>query len=116
MNSAREDQQLLDRFDGERDLLRQVAAIFLESVPEQLAELRRAVAAGDAATVTRVAHRLRGSLGNFGAERAVEAALRLEQNGGAGSLAGAEGHCAILLDGCDALRRRLERLLALPAA
>ena len=114
-DAAGEDQQILDRFDGERDLLREVASSFLECTPPLLAELRRAVAAGDAPEVARVAHRLRGSLGNFGAEGAMEAALRLEQNGGAGSLADAEGHCASLMDGWEALRRSLERLLAVPA-
>ncbi|HEY7614922.1 MAG TPA: response regulator [Gemmatimonadales bacterium] len=115
-DSSVEDRQLLDRFDGERELLREVAASFLESVPALLEELRRAVAGSDAATVTRVAHRLRGSLGNFGAERAMEAALQLELNGGAGSLADADGHCTTVTEDVHALRRRLERLLAAPAA
>ena len=112
---ADEDRQLLDRFDGARELLREVALTLLECTPPLLEELRRAIAAGDAATVTRVAHRLRGSMGNFGAERAMAAALQLEKNGGAGSLEGAEGHCASLIDGYEALRQNLERLLAAPA-
>jgi CheY-like chemotaxis protein/HPt (histidine-containing phosphotransfer) domain-containing protein len=111
-----EDQQLLDRFDGELELLRVVATSFLESTPALLTELRQAIAAGDGATVTRVAHRLRGSLGNFGAERAMEAALELEQTGGAASPADADRHCATVTDGFESLRRRLQRLLAVPAA
>ena len=113
---AQEAQELLDRFDGERDLLREVAISFLECTPPLLDELHQAIAAGSAPDVTRIAHRLRGSLGNFGAERAMEAALQLEKNGAAGSLAGAGGHCAALVAGYEALRQSLERLLAVPAA
>ncbi len=110
--SAFEDRVLHDRFDGNLDLLREVAGSFLESTPPLLSEMREAVAAGDPGSVSRIAHRLRGSLANFGAEEAVEAAFRLEKMGAEGDLAGADGVCEALIEGYDTLRTGLQRLLA----
>ena len=110
--SAFEDRVLRDRFDGDLDLLREVAVTFLESTPPLLSGIREAVAAGDPASVSRIAHRLRGSLANFGADEAVEAAFRLEKMGAEGDLAGADDACEALIEGYDTLRTGLERLLA----
>jgi HPt (histidine-containing phosphotransfer) domain-containing protein len=74
--------------------------------------MREAVAAGDSGSVSRIAHRLRGSLANFGAEEAVEAAFRLEKMGAEGDLAGADGVCEALIEGYDTVRTGLQRLLA----
>ena len=103
---------LHDRFDGDMDLLRAVADTFLESTPPLLTEIREAVAASDAGSVSRLAHRLRGSMANFGAEEAVGAAVQLEQMGVRGDLAGAGDVCEALIEGYDSLRAGLERLLA----
>ena len=107
-----EDRVLRDRFDGDLDLLRIVAATFLECTPPLLSELREAIDAGDAGSVSRIAHRLRGSIGNFGADEAVEAALRLETMELEKDPAGADAAYERLIEGWDALRSRLERLLA----
>jgi HPt (histidine-containing phosphotransfer) domain-containing protein len=70
-----------------------------------------AVALGDPASVSGLAHRLRGSLANFGAGDAVEAASRLETMGAERNLEGAAEACRTLIQGCDHLRAGLERLL-----
>ncbi len=111
-DSTFEDRVLHDRFDGDLDLLRAVADTFLESTPPLLTEIREAVAAKDAGSVSRLAHRLRGSMANFGADDAVDAAVRLEQMGVQGDLAGAGDVCEALIEGYDSLRAGLERLLA----
>jgi HPt (histidine-containing phosphotransfer) domain-containing protein len=110
--SAFEDRVLRDRFDGDLDLLRLVAATFLESSPPLLHDMRQAIVAGDAGSVSRIAHRLRGSLANFGADEAVEAAFRLERMGAEGDLAGADAACETLMEGYETLRIGLERLVA----
>ena len=43
-----------------------------------LTNLREAVTAGDATAIERAAHQLKGSVGNFAAQPAFEAALKLE--------------------------------------
>jgi two-component system sensor histidine kinase/response regulator len=112
VGSAFKDRVLRDRFDGDLDLLRLVAATFLESTPPLLSDMRQGIAAGDAGSVSRIAHRLRGSLANFGADKAVEAAFRLERMGVEGDLAEAAAACETLIEGYETLRVGLDRLLA----
>jgi two-component system, sensor histidine kinase and response regulator len=71
----------LARAGGELELLREIAALFLEYCDQWMTEIREAVARGDAQAVENGAHGLKGSVANFGAEAAVEAALHLEQLG-----------------------------------
>ena len=64
---------------GDRRLLGELVAIFVEEAPGRLAELRRAAAARDAATVERVAHSLKGSAGLLGAASLQAASAELEE-------------------------------------
>ncbi len=82
-------EEVLSRVEGDRDLLREIVDLFVEETPGMLAEIRRCAGEGDAGGLERVAHRLRGTLLNFGARPAAEAALALEQMGRSGDLAGA---------------------------
>jgi CheY-like chemotaxis protein/HPt (histidine-containing phosphotransfer) domain-containing protein len=54
---------------GGPELLTELGGLFLEDVPSQLEALREAIEGGDAASVERVAHTLKGSCGNMGATR-----------------------------------------------
>ena len=82
------DRQLaLSRVGGDEDLLREIAAIFIEEYPKTLDELRKAIADGDAATLERSAHGLKGAVANFSARSAVSLALKLENMGRARDLA-----------------------------
>jgi len=71
----------LSRVGGDAELLKEIATIFLEDYPRTLAELHEAVAHGDSIAIERSAHGLKGSVANFGAPAAVDAAFRLEQLG-----------------------------------
>ena len=71
----------LDEVDGDEELLGELAQIFLEDSTRLLSAVQSAAAAGDAGQLMRAAHALKGSVANFGARRAVEAALRLESMG-----------------------------------
>jgi two-component system sensor histidine kinase/response regulator len=76
----------LARVGGDIDLLKEIAALFLDEYPRALDEMHKALAAGDAQTLERSAHGLKGSVANFGAPRAVDAAFQLEQFGRAHKL------------------------------
>jgi HPt (histidine-containing phosphotransfer) domain-containing protein len=76
----------LSRVGGDADLLKELAGLFLEEYPRLVAELREAHQQGDAKRVESTAHGLKGSVANFGAKAAVEAALHIEQLGRAGNL------------------------------
>ena len=79
--NALDRQVALARVGGDLELLREIAALFLEECPRAFAEIQVAVARGDAAKLENAAHALKGSVANFGARNAVEAAFRLEQMG-----------------------------------
>jgi two-component system sensor histidine kinase/response regulator len=86
------DRQLaLSRVGGDQQLLREIAVLFIQDCPRALAEIQEAVTRGDAANLENAAHGLKGSVANFGARDAVEAAFRLEQMGRANQLSEAEG-------------------------
>ena len=84
-------------------MLREIAQIFLEDYPEQLAEVRQHAADRCPEGLERAAHTLKGSIANFGAETAFEAALRLETMGREGDLTAAD-------EAVEALERELEGL------
>jgi two-component system, sensor histidine kinase and response regulator len=72
-------EQALTLADGDEGMLQMVLAMFVEDAPNNMAALHAAVAASDAAGVAASAHVLKGLLGMFGAEQAVQQALLLEQ-------------------------------------
>jgi DNA-binding response OmpR family regulator len=88
--------RMLMRFDGDRSLLGEIAAIFLEDCPARLRAIRTAVERRDPATLEAAAHGLRGSAANFGAEDVVSAADSLEIMGRTGDLTGMEATFAEL--------------------
>jgi signal transduction histidine kinase/CheY-like chemotaxis protein len=77
---------LLARLDDDEELLTDMVDIFLKNRDKHMSALRGALEQGDSAAVQFVAHTLKGEVGNFYAEDAVNAALRLEQMGRAGEL------------------------------
>jgi two-component system, sensor histidine kinase and response regulator len=94
---------ILERFMGDRDLLREVATAFLDQLPTLLGELDEGLSRGDAEAVQRATHSFKGSVGNFAHPRSFELALRLEQIGRSGSLDGAAEVCAELHRAADEL-------------
>jgi two-component system sensor histidine kinase/response regulator len=73
--------ELLARVENDRELLRDLLAIFKEEFPRQLLALREAVEAGDGDRVATAAHTLSGMLSNLSATEAAATAARLEQMG-----------------------------------
>ena len=100
----------LERVGGDAELLREIAVLFLDNYTQWIAELHSAAARGDAQGVEKSAHGLKGSVANFGAQTAVDAAFTLEQMGRRRDLA----EVAKALDTLDlalaALRPELESL------
>jgi two-component system sensor histidine kinase/response regulator len=84
------DAELLARFDGDGDLLKELAGIFLQECPAMLGGIREALRAGDSKALERAAHTLKGSVGNFAMLSPWETAERLELLAKSGQLSGAE--------------------------
>ena len=94
---------VLERVDGDRELLGHLVGMFFDDTPKVLSDLEQGVARQDPKAVDLAAHRLKGALLTLAAGPAGEAALKLEQLGKRGDLAEAEA-------ALDALRRELARL------
>jgi two-component system sensor histidine kinase/response regulator len=71
---------------GGTELLAELTGLFLEDVPPQLEALGGAIESGDAASVKRTAHTLKGSSGNMGALRMSAICAELEDAGRSGEL------------------------------
>jgi signal transduction histidine kinase/DNA-binding response OmpR family regulator len=67
--------------EGDRNLLTEMARLFEQESPEQLAALHEAIRQGDFAGIALYAHALKGALTSLGAVAASAAALRLEKLG-----------------------------------
>ncbi len=100
----------LSRVGGDAELLKEIAVLFLDDYPKSLSELRQAIEAGDARRIERSAHGLKGSVSNFGARPAVEAAMRLETMGRAQKLVEVDQVLHSLELALAALRPELESL------
>ncbi len=83
------DAELLARFDGDSDLLKELAGIFLQGCPRMLEDIREALRAGNATALERAAHALKGSVGNFAMPGPWETAQRLELLAKSGQRSGA---------------------------
>ena len=102
--------EALNRLQGDKELLADLAEVFLRDYPAQLADLRNSLDCGDARGLSRAAHSLKGSVANFGARRVFEAALELEKTANGGDLAGCTRPYAALRAELDMLLPELERL------
>jgi HPt (histidine-containing phosphotransfer) domain-containing protein len=74
---------------GDANFLRDLIDVFLADTPERFADLARGIEARDAELLTRAAHSIKGSAGNFGATTLAELALELEKAGRAAAFADA---------------------------
>jgi HPt (histidine-containing phosphotransfer) domain-containing protein len=97
----------LEHVEGDRELLGEIATLFLETHVGQLSALRAAIARGDAQALQNTAHKLKGSIGNFAAAEAFNAAQKLEGLGLSGDLAEAEPVCLALEGALERLKNAL---------
>ena len=90
-------------FEGDVELMKEIAEMFLEESPVLMDTMREALDRGDSGALERAAHTVKGSVGNFAAESAFQAAQRVEQIGRDGNMVEAE-------EAYRALEEELERL------
>jgi CheY-like chemotaxis protein/signal transduction histidine kinase len=100
----------LARVGGDKELLNEMAELFLAEYPRYLAELKDALIHGEAETLTQVAHALKGSVGNFAASRAFAIAQILENRSRQGDLSQASAALAELEEELSQLQSALASL------
>ncbi|MFZ3216373.1 MAG: response regulator [Candidatus Acidiferrales bacterium] len=103
-------ESLLERFSGNRKLLRDIVKTFREDCPRMMARIRNALAEHDASLLADGAHALKGSVGNFGPTDALETTREMEKAARQGKLDGAwelyatlEDEIALLLPALHAI-------------
>jgi HPt (histidine-containing phosphotransfer) domain-containing protein len=102
----------LAELDGDMDLLRDLAQLFLDDSPRLLAAIRDAAEAQDAGAIGAAAHALKGSIASFGVSRALQTALRLESMGREGRISDVNPHIDEVETEIGELRAQLSALLA----
>ncbi len=101
---------LLERVEGDKELLTEMVQLFLEDAPNLLNAMRDALQRGDMEVLERSAHSLKGAASNLSAKPAAAAALKLEKDAknnnaesAKESLAGVEQAMKILAPALSAL-------------
>ena len=89
-------QDLLQRVEGDEDLLHMLLDEFAKQFAGAIGELRAAIEQGDAELARRLAHTLKGAAGNLSAQDLQQAALALEEEFKAGRLAGQDEPLAVV--------------------
>ena len=102
------------RLDHDRDLLREVVAVFAVEAPQLLARIEEGIRGGSAGDVKRASHKLKGSLLQFAARAAVAAAQELEEKAENGLVAGAAPLLNRLRHEIDLLRQGLNAMVCGP--
>ncbi|HXM22415.1 MAG TPA: response regulator [Terriglobales bacterium] len=80
-DSAFDYASVLANFDGDTELMGEIAGLFLKDSPKLIVEIRMALTQGDSQALDHAAHSLKGAVGNFAAPAAYQAASRLETMG-----------------------------------
>lgn len=104
-------QHALDSVDGDTERLKQTITGYLDASPGLRAQLRTAIAQGDAAVVRHAAQTIRGGLDCFGVPRAAALADRLEEAGRRGWMDSAAEQCVVLEEELDAIEPELQAFL-----
>ena len=100
----------LARLEGDNELLAEMAALFVVECPRMLSVVHEAIARQDAKMLERAAHALKGSVGNFAAPAALDAALTLEMAADGADFEQARLACAILEQALERLTNALAGL------
>ncbi len=81
---------LQSRVEGDRELLHDIVDLFLAESPCMMEEIKLSLERRDARALEKAAHKLKGSVGNFGTKGVFEIALKMEKQALAGDLTAAE--------------------------
>ena len=101
---------LLDRVEGDMELLGDIIGLFKDDSVRQIAAIREAIGKKEAETAKRAAHTLKGTCGNLGAPDAAATALELEKLAAAQDFDGAQSKLRSLEAQIERLGKLLDEL------
>lgn len=93
----------LERVEGDTVLLAELASLFVSDCPKLQSSIREAFECLDPEALARAAHSVKGSVANFAASKAFDAALKLERIGCSGDLTPAAEAVATLDEALEEL-------------
>jgi PAS domain S-box-containing protein len=96
---------------GDKAFLKELADLFLENFPGYVAKIQEAISMEDSGALEGAAHDLKGSVGNFAAKRAYNAAYQLEVIGNKGTLADADQLLSELMEELSSLECAIKSAL-----
>jgi HPt (histidine-containing phosphotransfer) domain-containing protein len=99
--------ELMERVQGNEELMADLVRLFLEDVPQQLREIGTAQETGDCMRLERAAHSLKGSAASLGAKALAEVARKLEMRGREKKLNDSEQDLADLMKEWERLKPEL---------
>jgi PAS domain S-box-containing protein len=108
--SALDRSALLDRVEGDMELLGEIIGLFKEDSVRQIAAIRDAIDKKQPDLLRRAAHTLKGTCGNLGAPEAAATALELEELAAAGDFSGAQQSLRSLEEQIERAGRLLDDL------
>jgi PAS domain S-box-containing protein len=94
---------VLENMDYDLELVQRMVELFFRDYPTKLAEMRDAVAAGDADSLAQAAHSFKGMVGTWDLRGAMETIAQLESMAREGKLSGAGALC-------DKLEQQIEQV------
>jgi len=96
---------LLQAFDNDWNFFKEVVDMFVADYPQMMTDIKKAIADGDTSMLQRTAHALKGMLGNFQVDSAVQQAFALEKMGRDESLEKSQEIFKMLSAELDRLKR-----------
>jgi HPt (histidine-containing phosphotransfer) domain-containing protein len=105
-------EEVMEILDGDKELLIECFDELLNSMPQTLAEIQSAIKQGDASSLDKAAHKLKGSLKYIAAAHAADVACQLETMGKDNSLESAYDIFRNLYDECEKVKDFMDRYKA----
>ncbi len=81
-----DERSALSQVEGDRDLLMEILAVFMEEAPAQLRQISKSAALGDLEVLRRQAHSLKSAAGSVAAQQLTERAASIESHAQSGTL------------------------------
>ncbi len=102
---------LAERLDSDMELFRELAELFMEDSSVLMDKIRKSIDSSDPVQLRKSAHTIKGSVSNFSAQKAYDAAFNLETIGKNEELDKAETAFNSLREEIESLKEAMELLM-----
>ncbi len=113
----RENKEIFDKdkalkmFEDDVEFLKELVEIFINDTPEHMSEIKEAVNCRNSEALGKSAHKLKGSVANFGKNATIDTAFKLETMGKEKNLDGVEEVYGTLVKDVESLVNALKEFV-----